>query len=72
MYSESKEITATDWWALGDTPVRRDSRVTYFIDGQATFLEMCLCFYACDTLYLPGQLGHGTGYTPGTRRGYTA
>ncbi|GCE05832.1 phospholipase D-like domain-containing protein [Dictyobacter aurantiacus] len=53
MYSESKEITATDWWALGDTPVRRDSRVTYYVDGQATFMEMCLCFMrATRSIYL--------------------
>ena len=29
------------WWATGDTPLREGSRVSYFIDGRATFLEMC-------------------------------
>ncbi|GCE27385.1 phospholipase [Dictyobacter alpinus] len=33
------------WWAEGDTPVHnKDSRVTYFVDGEAVLLEMCLCF----------------------------
>ncbi|WP_069802900.1 phospholipase D-like domain-containing protein [Thermogemmatispora onikobensis] len=41
------------WWAEGDTPVRRDSRVTYLVDGHATLLAFCLaCFQARDYIYL--------------------
>jgi phosphatidylserine/phosphatidylglycerophosphate/cardiolipin synthase-like enzyme len=34
-----------NWWAQGDTPVRRDSRVFYLVDGHATLLTMCLWFF---------------------------
>ncbi|GER88741.1 phospholipase [Dictyobacter vulcani] len=41
------------WWAEGDTPVHNDSRVTYFVDGEAVLLEMCLCFMrATQSIYL--------------------
>jgi phosphatidylserine/phosphatidylglycerophosphate/cardiolipin synthase-like enzyme len=41
------------WWATGDTPLREGSRVTYFIDGRATFLEMCRHFMrAQHSIYL--------------------
>ncbi|MBX5451228.1 phospholipase D-like domain-containing protein [Thermogemmatispora sp.] len=41
------------WWAQGDTPVRRDSRVTYLVDGHATLLAFCLaCFQARQYIYL--------------------
>src|SRR3989440_3193332 len=33
-----------NWWAEGDTPVHRDSRVNYFIDGRSIMLTMCLHF----------------------------
>ncbi len=38
------EQQAKNWWAEGDTPVRHDSRVTYFIDGRAAMLLMCYHF----------------------------
>ncbi|MBV9710782.1 MAG: hypothetical protein JO011_07710 [Ktedonobacteraceae bacterium] len=38
------EQEAKNWWAEGDTPVRRDSRVTYFVDGRAAMLVMCYRF----------------------------
>jgi hypothetical protein len=41
MQSETN-YTPEQWWADGDAPVRIKSRVTYFIDGQATMLTMCL------------------------------
>jgi phosphatidylserine/phosphatidylglycerophosphate/cardiolipin synthase-like enzyme len=36
--------TSEEWWAEGDAPVRTKSRVTYFIDGQATMLTLCRYF----------------------------
>ncbi len=40
----SDEQKAKTWWALGDTPVRTDSRVTYLVDGRSAMLEMCIHF----------------------------
>ncbi|GAC1346335.1 MAG: phospholipase D-like domain-containing protein [Ktedonobacteraceae bacterium] len=40
--SSQEELLSKDWWAEGDTPVRRDSRVTYFVDGRVVMLSMCL------------------------------
>jgi len=37
----SDEQAAKTWWALGDTPVRSDSRVTYLVDGRTAMLTMC-------------------------------
>ncbi|QBD81713.1 hypothetical protein EPA93_39385 [Ktedonosporobacter rubrisoli] len=49
------------WWAEGDAPVRTKSRVTYFIDGQATMLTMCRYFVkARRYIYLANW-----GMTPG-------
>lgn len=42
--TEGVQIDADSWWAVGDTPVRADSRVSYLIDGRATMLAMCRCF----------------------------
>ena len=39
--SSHEELLRKDWWAEGDTPVRRDSRVTYFVDGRIVMLSMC-------------------------------
>src|SRR5437588_546602 len=33
-----------NWWAAGDTPVRRDSGVTYLVDGRTAMLTMCRHF----------------------------
>lgn len=33
-----------NWWASGDTPVRKDSRVTYLVDGRTAMFTMCLHF----------------------------
>ena len=53
MQSESDESAMTDWWASGDMPVRRQSSVTYFVDGHAVLLEMCLRFLkAQQAIYL--------------------
>ena len=40
----SDQQKAKTWWALGDTPVRTDSRVTYLVDGRSAMLEMCVHF----------------------------
>src|ERR1700730_17527882 len=39
--SSQEELLSKDWWAEGDTPVRRDSRVAYFVDGRIVTLSMC-------------------------------
>lgn len=64
---------AKNWWAEGDTPVRHDSRVSYFVDGRATMLIMCYHFIkAQHYIYLanwgmtPGiELVRGTDHLPG-------
>ncbi len=53
IHNENNAAAMTQWWASGDTPVRRQSRVTYFVDGQSVLLEMCLHFFkAKQTIYL--------------------
>jgi len=53
--------TMTNWWALGDTPVRTDSRVTYLVDGRSAMLTMCIHFLkARKYIYLANW-----GMTPG-------
>ncbi len=42
--ADSAEYQSRDWWAEGDTPVRHDSRVTYFVDGRSVLLEMTRSF----------------------------
>src|SRR3954447_6647393 len=42
--SSLNEQLAKDWWAEGDTPVRNDSHVTYFVDGRIAMFSMCLHF----------------------------
>ena len=50
-----------DWWAEGDSPVRTDSRVTYFVDGQRAMFSMCLHFMKAQRyIYLANW-----GVTPG-------
>lgn len=57
----SDEQPKTDWWASDDTPVRNDSRVTYFVDGRTAMLMMCLHFLkARRYIYLANW-----GMTPG-------
>ncbi len=51
------------WWADGDRPVHKDSRVTYLVDGRTTMLMMCRHFItACDYIYLANW-----GLTPGMK-----
>ena len=38
--ADAVDYQSSDWWAKGDTPVRHDSRVTYFVDGRTIMLEM--------------------------------
>ncbi len=38
------EQQSNNWWAEGDTPVHRDSRVTYLVDGRSAMLTMCRHF----------------------------
>lgn len=40
----SDEQKAKNWWAVGDTPVHNDSRVTYLVDGRTAMLTMCRHF----------------------------
>ncbi len=50
-----------NWWAEGDTPVRNDSCVTYFVDGRMTMFWMCIHFLkARRYIYLANW-----GMTPG-------
>ena len=50
-----------DWWAQGDTPVRNDSLVTYFVDGRIAMFSLCLHFLrARSYIYLANW-----GITPG-------
>jgi len=42
--SAINEQQLNDWWAVGDTPVHADSRVTYFVDAHSTLLSMCRHF----------------------------
>jgi phosphatidylserine/phosphatidylglycerophosphate/cardiolipin synthase-like enzyme len=64
---------AKNWWAAGDTPVRRDSRVSYFVDGRATMLIMCYHFMKAQRyIYLANwgmtatiELVRGTDHRPG-------
>ena len=59
--STANEQYQLNWWAEGDTPVHRDSRVTYFIDGRMTMLSMCHHFLkAQQYIYLANW-----GMTPG-------
>ncbi len=58
--SSPQEQLQKDWWAEGDTPVRNDSHVTYFIDGRMAMYSMCLHFFrARSYIYLANW-----GYTP--------
>lgn len=38
------EQPGQNWWAAGDTPVRKDSQVTFLVDGRHTMWTMCLHF----------------------------
>jgi phosphatidylserine/phosphatidylglycerophosphate/cardiolipin synthase-like enzyme len=40
----TEPLGQNDWWATGDTPVRRDSRVNYLVDGRSTMMMMCRHF----------------------------
>lgn len=42
--TNEQPLNERDWWAEGDTPVRRHSRVTYLIDGRNAMLAMCRHF----------------------------
>src|SRR5438132_637218 len=42
--SAANEQQSNNWWAEGDTPVHRDSRVTYLVDGRSAMLTMCRHF----------------------------
>lgn len=42
--SNTNEQQSNDWWAEGDSPVHRDSRVTYLVDGRSAMLTMCRHF----------------------------
>lgn len=47
------EDSSKNWWAEGDTPVRNDSRVNYFVDGRSVMLTMCLHYLKARTyIYL--------------------
>lgn len=47
------EDSLKNWWAEGDTPVRNDSRVNYFVDGRSVMLTMCLHYLKARTyIYL--------------------
>ncbi len=46
-----------NWWAEGDTPVRHDSRVTYFTDGRAAMLIMCHHFIKAQRYIYLGNWG---------------
>src|SRR5450432_448967 len=71
--SNSAEQQAKNWWAEGDTPVRQDSRVTYFTDGRAAMLIMCQHFIKAQRyIYLANwgmtakiELVRGTDHRPG-------
>ena len=59
--STIEEQYQKNWWAAGDTPVRHDSRVTYFIDGRMAMLSMCYHYLkAQQYIYLANW-----GMTPG-------
>ncbi|GAC1349526.1 MAG: phospholipase D-like domain-containing protein [Ktedonobacteraceae bacterium] len=51
-----EEYLSKDWWAEGDTPVRKhNTRVTYLVDGRTAMLTMCLHFLkARKYIYLAG------------------
>lgn len=58
---QSQEQLTKDWWAEGDTPVHRDSHVTYLVDGRIAMLSMCQHFLkARKYIYLANW-----GMTPG-------
>ncbi|HEY4385789.1 MAG TPA: hypothetical protein VGN34_15140, partial [Ktedonobacteraceae bacterium] len=40
----TEPLGQNDWWATGDTPVRRDSRVNYLVDGRSPMIMMCRHF----------------------------
>jgi phosphatidylserine/phosphatidylglycerophosphate/cardiolipin synthase-like enzyme len=42
--STINEQLSNNWWAIGDTPVHADSRLTYFVDAHSTLLSMCRHF----------------------------
>ena len=59
--SSTDTPVARDWWAEGDAPVRTDSRVTYYVDGQRAMLSMCMHFIKAQKyIYLANW-----GITPG-------
>ncbi len=56
-----EERSQQDWWATGDTPVRRDSRVNFLVDGRNAMLMMCRRFITARSyIYLANW-----GLTPG-------
>jgi phosphatidylserine/phosphatidylglycerophosphate/cardiolipin synthase-like enzyme len=58
--SSPQEQLRKVWWAEGDTPVRNNSRVAYFVDGRTVFYSMCLQFLcASKYIYLANW-----GFTP--------
>ena len=64
---QSHEQLIKDWWAEGDTPVHRDSHVTYLVDGRMAMLSMCQHFLkARKYIYLANW-----GMTPGSASGNT-
>jgi len=46
-----------NWWAEGDTSVRQDSRVSYFVDARSVMLTMCLYFLKAQTYIYLGHWG---------------
>ncbi|HTI15489.1 MAG TPA: phospholipase D family protein [Dictyobacter sp.] len=62
------------WWAQGDTPVRDQTRITYFADGRGAFLEQCRHFLAArQYIYIANwgltpqmRLVRGTDHVGGT------
>src|SRR5262245_61589208 len=44
MVANPARHTANNWWAKVDTPVHKDSRVTFLVDAHAAMLTMCRHF----------------------------
>jgi phosphatidylserine/phosphatidylglycerophosphate/cardiolipin synthase-like enzyme len=55
--ADAIDYQSRDWWADGDTPVRHDSRVMYFVDGRSVLLEMTRSFLQAKSYIYLGNWG---------------
>jgi phosphatidylserine/phosphatidylglycerophosphate/cardiolipin synthase-like enzyme len=54
---KAEEPSQKNWWASGDTPVRRDSLISYLVDGRSAMFMMCRQFIMARSYIYLGNWG---------------